>query len=268
MTGDNLSSPVRQPLLSVEISVDYPGKEGVLSGVALEVFPNETVGLVGQSGSGKTTLAMAILRLLDQTGARTKGRINLLDQDLTRMSERQLRTVRGRLVALIPQSPASALNPVLRIDTQLREAWRAHSSQPFSMVQTRVRHLFETVGLEAGEKFLKRFPSEISVGQAQRVLLVMALLHSPPLLIADEPTSALDVITQQEVLDLLARTARQQRMSMLFISHDLAAMARVCDRVAILHEGRIVESAPVSEVLRRPSHPFTKRLVSAIPQFK
>jgi ABC-type glutathione transport system ATPase component len=264
LTDSNLSDSARKPLLSVEISVDYPGKEGVLSSAALEVFPNETVGLVGQSGSGKTTLAMAILRLLDQAGARARGRINLLDQDLTHMSERQLRTVRGRLVALIPQSPANALNPVLRIGTQFREAWRAHSSQPFSAQQTRVQQLFETVGLEASENFLKRFPNELSVGQAQRVLLVMALLHFPPLLIADEPTSALDVITQQEVLDLLVRTAKQQRMSTLFISHDLAAMARVCDRVAILHEGRIVESGPVSEVLRRPSHPFTKRLVAAI----
>ena len=172
----------------------------------------------------------------------------------------------GGLVSLIPQSPAAALNPALRIGTQLREAWR-HIPQPWSTQQDRVGGLFETVGLPAGELFLKRFPGEISVGQAQRVLIMIALLHSPPLLIADEPTSALDVITQREVLDLLARTARQRQMSTLFISHDLPAIAGLCQRLAILHEGEIVECGPVEKVLSAPAHPYTKRLVAAVPKW-
>lgn len=256
------------PLLSAEISVDYPGQKTVLRRARIEVFPDEMVGLVGQSGSGKTTLALAILRLLDHTGARVYGRTTLLGQDLASLDERRLRKVRGRLVGLVPQSPAAALNPALRIGTQLREAWRAHSSEPWSSQERRVSGLFETVGLSPGEVFMKRFPGEISVGQAQRVLIMMALLHSPPLLLADEPTSALDVITQREVLDLLIRTAKERRMSVLLISHDLAAIASLCQRLAILHEGEVVETGPVKTVLGAPAHPFTKRLVAAVPKWQ
>lgn len=256
------------PLLSTEVSVDYPGGKTVLRRARIDVFPDEMVGLVGQSGSGKTTLAHAILRLLDHTGARVSGRTSLLGQDLAGLDERRLRAVRGRLVSLIPQSPAAALNPALRIGTQLCEAWRAHSSEPWSSQAKRVAGLFETVGLGPSEVFMKRFPGEISVGQAQRVLIMMALLHSPPLLIADEPTSALDVITQREVLDLLVRTAKERRMSVLFISHDLAVVAGLCQRLAILHEGEIVETGSVKAVLERPAHPFTKRLVAAVPKWQ
>jgi ABC-type glutathione transport system ATPase component len=255
------------PVLSAEISVDYPGRSGVLRRASIDVFPCETVGLVGQSGSGKSTLALAILRLLDHTGARVHGRTMLLGQDLMGLDERGLRSVRGRLVSLVPQSPAAALNPALRIGTQLREAWRAHSIEPWSSQQERIAALFETVGLSSEESFLRRFPSQISVGQAQRVLIMMALLHSPPLLIADEPTSALDLITQQEVLELLARTGRERHMSMLFISHDLPAIAGLCHRIAILHEGEIVECGPVETVLTAPRHPYTKQLIAAVPKW-
>jgi len=256
------------PVLSARIFVDYPEKKGVLRGASLEIFPREVVGLVGQSGSGKSTMALAIMGLLDHTGAHLRGERVLLGQDLTRLDERQLRALRGRLVSLIPQSPTTALNPALRIGTQLREAWRAHSSEPWSRQEERVTKLLTTVGLSPREAFLKRFPSQISTGQAQRVLILMALLHSPPLLIADEPTSAIDVITQREVLDLLARTGRERHMSMLFISHDLLAIAGLCHRLAILHEGEIVECGPVKSVLAAPTHPYTKRLVAALPKWE
>lgn len=251
----------------MEISVDYPGRPGVLRKASIEVFPGEIVGLVGQSGSGKSTLALAILRLLEHTGARIHGRTTLLGEDLTHADERQLRSVRGRLASLIPQSPSAALNPALRIGTQLREAWRAHSAEPWASQQERVSQLFATVGLSPGEAFLKRFPSQISVGQAQRVLIMMALLHSPPLLIADEATSALDVITQREVLDLLVRIGRERHMSILFISHDLLAIAGLCHRLAILHDGEIVECGPVGSVLADPQHPYTKQLIAAVPKW-
>jgi len=257
-----------EPVLSAEISVDYPERKGVLRCASIEVFRDETLGLVGQSGSGKTTLALAILRLLGHTGAHVYGRTMLLGRDLACANEREWRSVRGRLVGLVPQSPAAALNPALRIGTQLREAWRAHSSEPWAGQRERVSALFENVGLSPGESFLKRFPAEISVGQAQRVLIMMALLHSPPLLIADEPTSALDLITQREVLDLLARTGQQRHMSMLFISHDLVAIAGLCHRLAILHEGEIVECGPVKSVLAAPRHPYTQKLVAAVPKWE
>jgi ABC-type dipeptide/oligopeptide/nickel transport system ATPase component len=165
---------------------------------------------------------------------------------------------------MIPQSPAAALNPALRIGTQLAEAWRAHSREPWSRELPRVTDLLHTVGLSPAEVFLRRFPAEISVGQAQRVLLVMALLHAPPLLIADEPTSALDAITHREILDLLVGLGQQRRMSMLFISHDLLSVASVCDRLAILHAGEIVESGPVQRIIFAPQHPYTKRLIDAV----
>ena len=259
-----ISSP--GAVLSADISVDYPERKGVLQGACIEVFPGEIVGLVGQSGSGKSTLALAILRLLDHARATVTGRIELLNQDLRGCSERQLRDIRGRLVSLIPQSPAAALNPALRIGTQLREAWRAHSSEPWSGQEEFISELLAIAGLWPQQVFLKSFPGQISVGQAQRVLIIMALLHSPPLLIADEPTSALDVITQREILDLLVRIRKEKKMGMLFISHDLLTVAAICDRLAILHSGKVVECGPAKSVLADPQHPYTKQLIAAAPK--
>lgn len=255
-------------VLSTDLSVDYPKRPGVLRGVRIAVSTGEIMGLVGQSGSGKSTLALAILGLLDHTGAHVQGRILFLGRDLARCKEREMRGIRGRLVSLIPQSPSAALNPALRIGTQLREAWRAHSRLPWSSQAQRVMEMLLSAGLPADEPFLRRFPGQISVGQAQRVLIVMALLHAPSLLIADEPTSALDLITQREVLDLLAGIGRARGMSILFISHDLLAVAALCDRIGILHNGEIVECGTVKDVLKSPQHPYTKRLVQAVPKWE
>jgi ABC-type glutathione transport system ATPase component len=238
------------PVLSTDVSVDYPQKKGVLRGVRLDVLPGEMMGLVGESGSGKSTFALAIPRLLGHTGARVTGRIELLGRELGGAPERELRDVRGRLVSLVPQSPLSALNPALRLESHLREAWKAHSRDPWTDQRERIAKLFDAAGLPAEESFLRRRPGEISVGQAQRVLIVMALLHAPPLIIADEPTSALDVVTAGEVLDLLDRMGREHGSSILFISHDLAAVAERCGRAAILKDGIIAECGPVEEIVR------------------
>ena len=212
-------------------------------------------------------MALAILGLLGHTGAGVSGRTMLLGRDLMDCNQRQLREVRGRLISLVPQSPVAALNPALRIETQLREAWRAHSREPWSCQKERVARRLEGAGLSSPEAFLRRFPRQISVGQAQRVLIVMALLHAPPLLIADEPTSALDVITQREVLDLLANLNAERQMSMLFISHDLPTVTAICHRLAILHTGEIVECGPVKQVLANPQHPYTRQLIAAAPKW-
>jgi ABC-type dipeptide/oligopeptide/nickel transport system ATPase component len=212
-------------------------------------------------------MALAILGLLGHTGAGVSGRTMLLGRNLMDCDQRELREVRGRLISLVPQSPVTALNPALRIETQLREAWRAHSRQPWSCQKERVARRLEGAGLSSPEAFLRRFPRQISVGQAQRVLIVMALLHTPPLLIADEPTSALDVITQREVLDLLANLSAERQMSMLFISHDLPTVTAICHRLAILHTGEIVECGPVKQVLANPQHPYTRQLIAAAPKW-
>ena len=236
----------------------------MLRDLTIDVNRGEIVGLVGESGCGKSTLALSILKLLDHSGARVEGTVVLHGEDLMQLSERQMRNVRGRQVSLIPQSASSALNGALRIGTQLREAWIAHSKESWSRQLPRIRGLLQSCGLPSDDGFLKRYPDQISLGQAQRVLIVMAVLHGPALLIADEPTSALDVVTQRDVLQLLKRINHEQRMSVLFIYHDLSTVAALCDRIAILHEGVIVESAAVQSVLTSPSHPYTQELVAAV----
>ncbi len=249
------------PLLSLHLTVDYPGRSGVLREVSLEMEPGEILGLVGQSGSGKSTLALAILRLLEARGGRAAGRLRFQGRDLTALVERQMRAVRGRDIALVLQSPLAALNPFLRIGAQLTEAWRAHATGklPFG-------ELLDMVRLPADAGFLRRYPRQLSVGQAQRVLIAMAVMHRPALVVADEPTSALDAITQAEILELFGRLNRELGTAILYISHDLASVGALCHRLAILHDGRIVETGPTAEVFANPAHPYARRLIAALPK--
>jgi peptide/nickel transport system ATP-binding protein len=252
-------------LLSAHLSVSYAGK-AVLRGVEFEIRRGEVLGLVGQSGSGKSTLAMAILGLLDAKRARVEGTINFQDCDLLRLRERELRERRGRVLALVLQSPLSSLNPALKIRTQLKEAWRAHASGPSADCDRAIRAALESVSLPSSDEFLSKYPSQMSVGQAQRVLIAMAVTHRPALLIADEATSALDVITQSEILALFRELNRSTGMAILYISHDLASVAGICDRIAILHEGQIVECNATAAIFANPEHEYTKRLMAAMPQ--
>jgi ABC-type dipeptide/oligopeptide/nickel transport system ATPase component len=174
--------------------------------------------------------------------------------------------VRGREIALVPQSPIAALNPALTIGAQFREAWGAHSNAPFEAFAPRLAELLASVSLPADAPFLRRRPRELSVGIAQRVLIAMALVHGPSLILADEPTSALDMITQSEILELLARVNRERNTAILYISHDLLSVAALCHRVAILHQGHIVECRATSEIFRAPQHPYTRHLIAAIPK--
>lgn len=252
------------PLLALRLSVDYPGRPEVLRDVRLEMAPGELLGLAGASGSGKSTLALAIMRLLDFRGGRARGEILFEGQDLLRLPETEMRRLRGRRIALVLQSPLAALNPYLRIARQFREVWAAHVRGGEEEFRRRVAGLLESVGLPSDESFLRRYPGQLSVGQAQRVLIAMAILHRPALLVADEPTSALDPITQADLLDLLVRLNRELGMGVLLISHDLLWTARLCHRVAVLHEGKIVECAAPEQLLSRPAHPYVRRLVAAL----
>jgi peptide/nickel transport system ATP-binding protein len=252
-------------LLSAHLAVSYAGK-AVLRDVEFEIRRGEVLGLVGQSGSGKSTLAMAILGLLDAKRSRVEGTINFQDCDLLRLSERELRERRGRVLALVLQSPLSSLNPALKIRTQLKEAWRAHASGSSADCDRAIRAALESVSLPPSDEFLSKYPSQMSVGQAQRVLIAMAVTHRPALLIADEATSALDVITQSEILALFRELNRSTGMAILYISHDLASVAGICDRIAILHEGQIVECNATEAIFANPQHEYTKRLMAAMPQ--
>ena len=252
------------PFLSLRLSVDYATKPGVLRNLELEVREGEVMGLIGHSGSGKSTVALSILRLLGLKGGKASGAIFLRGRDLMLASEREMRSIRGREIGLVLQSPLSSLNPALRIGTQLNEAWRAHANGGGD-VRASLRQALRSVSLPDDDEFLRRYPSQLSVGQAQRVLIGMAILHRPALLITDEPTSALDPITQSEILSLFATLNRDLKMAILYISHDLLSVASICHRVAILHEGEIVECAAPRDVFNRPSHPYTQKLVASLP---
>jgi ABC-type glutathione transport system ATPase component len=260
-------------LLSAQVTVRYPGKAPVLRGISFEIARGEVVGLVGQSGSGKSTLALAILGLLDRQRAIVEGNIFFQGVDLLTLRERKLRSLRGRSLSLVLQSPLASLNPALEIRTQLKEAWRAHSDRNATSEDCdhAIQSSLKSVSLPSTDAdnrrdFLTKRASQLSVGQAQRVLIAMAILHRPALLIADEATSALDVITQSEILELFARLHRESGMSILYISHDLPSVAGICQRIAILHEGQIVECGPSEQIFTAPTHEYTRRLMSALPQ--
>jgi ABC-type glutathione transport system ATPase component len=255
----------RVALLSAHLSVQYGNKPPVLRDVQLEIQRGEVLGLIGQSGSGKSTLAMAILGLIDRKRVDTQGSIFFEGSDLLTLREAELRSLRGRKIALVLQSPLSSLNPALKIRTQLRETWRAHASGSSSDCDSTIRKALESVSLPSDDDFLRKYPAQMSVGQAQRVLIAMAIVHRPALLIADEATSALDVITQAEILKLFRDLNQNSGMAILYISHDLASVAGICDRVAILHQGEIVESGNTQKVLTSPSHEYTQRLLAAMP---
>ena len=252
-------------LLSLRISVDYPGKPGVLRDLALDVGRQEILGLVGQSGCGKSTLSLAILKLLYLKRAQARGSIHFNGRDLMTLGEREVRSLRGKEIGLILQSPMSSLNPALRIGTQLAEAWKVHQRGSAVECRDALRDALQNVSLPGEQDFLRRYPSQLSVGQAQRVLIAMAVLHKPPLLIADEPTSALDLITQAEILQLFASLSTKFGISILYISHDLLSVATIAHRVAVMHQGEIVECRSTAELFQNPIHPYTQQLIRSLP---
>ena len=257
---------MNQPFLSLSLTVNYRNRPQVLKNAFLQMRQGEVLGLIGQSGSGKSTLALSILRLLELKGGSATGSILFQGRNLLEVKERDMRSIRGREIGLVLQSPLSSLNPALRIGTQLMEAWRAHAAGSREEGRHRIEDALASVSLPHDQEFLRRLPSQLSVGQAQRVLIAMAVLHRPALLIADEPTSALDVITQSEVLALFRKLNQELGTGILYISHDLLSVSSICDRIAILNEGEIVECGPTGQIFNHPSHAYTKRLIEALPE--
>ena len=252
------------PLLQVRLKATY-GKHDVLKDLHFDLCAGEALGLVGTSGAGKTTLVMALLGLLPFRGGTVSGEVLLDGVNLLTMPPREARRVRGKLISLIPQSPMTALNPAVSLRSHFEEAWRAHESAGRKALESRLKQLMDEVQLpDATESFLRSKPGQISVGQAQRVLIALALLHRPSILIADEPTSALDPVTQVEIIKLLRQLNHRHGTALLYISHDLISVLQLCERVLVLHLGTIAESVRVSEI-EQARHPAMLSLLGALP---
>ena len=252
-----------EPLLQVNLSAGY-GKRTVIHDFRFCLHAGERVGLVGTSGAGKSTLLLALLGLLPWRAGWASGEVRLNGTNLLGLKEREARQIRGKTVALVPQSPTSALNSALSLQTHFGEAWRAHEPADKPRLARRLETLLHRVNLPSDPAFLKRKPGEISVGQAQRCALALALLHRPALLIADEPTSALDPATQVDVLDLLREASNDEGTALLFVSHDLLCVLRLCTRIALLHEGSLAECMETRD-LASTRHPALQALLRTLP---
>lgn len=256
------------PLLIIkDLSISF-GSHTAVDRISFQIAPGETLGLVGESGSGKSATSLALLRLLPPSATVT-GKIAFGGYDLLALSEAEMRRRRGREIAMIFQEPMTALNPVMPVGAQIAEAVRAHHPElSGAEVRNRVLESMHEVALPEPERRLRDYPHQFSGGQRQRILIAMAIVNRPRLLIADEPTTALDVTVQAQILALLNRLRKSHNLSMLFISHDLAVVSQVADRVAVMQHGEIVEQAPAAQIFGAPQHPYTRRLLASAPTMR
>jgi peptide/nickel transport system ATP-binding protein len=256
------------PVLQVDqLSVAF-GDRTAVSAISFTIAEGETLGLVGESGSGKSATSLAILRLLPPS-ATTSGRIAFNGTDLLSLDAAAMRRHRGRDIAMIFQEPMTALNPVMQVGAQIAEAVRAHNPDlSRKAVREKVVAAMLQVGLPDVERRRRDYPHQFSGGQRQRILIAMSIVNRPRLLIADEPTTALDVTVQAQILELLRELRDIHRLSMLFVSHDLAVVSQIADRVAVMQQGSIVELSPARELFLHPQHPYTRKLLSAAPTMK
>ncbi|MGM7668976.1 ABC transporter ATP-binding protein [Microbacterium sp. A93] len=257
------------PLLSVQgLAVDFSTLDGpvhAVEGVDLEISAGETVAIVGESGSGKSTTAMAIIGLLAGGGRITAGSIRLDGREISQAPEREMRTIRGRDIGLVPQDPMSNLNPVAKIGTQVAETLLAHGLATRHNVSAKVVEALEAAGLPDAAKRAKQYPHEFSGGMRQRALIAIGMACNPRLLIADEPTSALDVTVQRTILDQIGAMTRELGTAVLLITHDLGLAAERAERVIVMHRGKVVEQGAARQILEAPQHPYTQSLVAAAP---
>jgi oligopeptide/dipeptide ABC transporter ATP-binding protein len=257
------------PLLSVrDLSVSFHGLEGVsrvLENVRLDVMPGEILGLVGESGCGKSVMARALLRLLPSPPAKFSGEAIFRGENLLTVSAKRMREVRGGEISMIFQEPMTSLNPVFTVGQQMSEVLRLHTGAAASKARDICVSMLRQVNMPDPERAFSRYPHELSGGMRQRVMIAMELSCNPALLIADEPTTALDVTVQGQVLALLAELTRSRGVSTLFITHDMGVVAQLCERVAVMYAGKLVELVPVAELFERPLHPYSQGLIAAIP---
>jgi oligopeptide/dipeptide ABC transporter ATP-binding protein len=238
-----------------------------VDGVSFTVAEGETLGLVGESGSGKSMTCLSILRLTPRPAARILGGRVLLDgEDLLAKSEREMQRIRGRRVAMILQDPMSSLNPVFSIGMQVREPLASYHGLSGRALASRAVELLAAVGISSPAERLRAFPHQLSGGMRQRVVGAMAISSPPRLLIADEPTTSLDLTIQAQYLRMLKDLQARYRLAMIFVTHNLGIVAKICDRVAVMYAGRIVEAGPVEAIFAAPRHPYTRALLASVPR--
>ncbi|WP_422117107.1 dipeptide ABC transporter ATP-binding protein [Brachybacterium sp. UNK5269] len=263
------STDRERPLLEIrDLEITFTTSSGPVQGVreaSLEVYPGETVAIVGESGSGKSTTAMAIAHLLADNGSITRGHILFEGRDITHLSEKEIRVLRGDQVGLVPQDPMSNLNPMWKVGSQIRETLLANGVAKGAEAKARTVQLLEEAGLADASRRAGQYPHEFSGGMKQRALIAMGLAARPKLLVADEPTSALDVTVQQQILDHLDTLTEELGVAVLLITHDLGLAAERAQHLVVMYKGRVVESGPAIELLQNPQHPYTKRLIAAAP---
>jgi oligopeptide/dipeptide ABC transporter ATP-binding protein len=257
------------PVLEVRnLTVEFRSEDAWLravDGVSFAVGGGEIVGLVGESGAGKTLTSEAILRLIRCPPGRITGEVRFRGQNLLELDEAALARIRGREIAMIFQNPQASLNPVFRVGDQLVEAMALHRSEPRRTLRQRAVEILSRVGIPSPAARAADYPHQFSGGMAQRVMIGMGISCVPSLLIADEPTTALDVTIQAQVLALIRRLAREMRMAVLLVSHDLGIISQMCDRVLVMYAGRIVEEASIARIFAAPAHPYTRALIDCLP---
>jgi oligopeptide transport system ATP-binding protein len=256
-------------LLQVEnLSVALPTRSGyhkAVDDVSFAVDAGEVMGIAGESGSGKTITALSLFGLLP-AGARTSGSIRLDGAELLKLTSKQLRTIRGRQIAMVSQDPATALHPILSIGTQITEHMRHHLGVSKGEALSRAAELLATVRIPDPEQALRSYPGQFSGGMRQRIAIAVALAAEPRLLVADEPTTALDVTVQAGILRLLDRLCRERGLAVIVITHDLGVMSATARRLCVMYAGRLAEAGPTSELLASPRHPYTRGLLDALPR--
>lgn len=268
MAGNNMATPLVQ---FEDLTIRLPARgdrPNAIENVSFTVAEGEIVCVVGESGSGKSVSASALMGLLPRGLSIASGRAVFCGETVSELSPARLRNLRGREIAMIFQEPLSALNPVMRIGAQIQELFDAHGTYPGNAGRRRALELMGYVGLPDVERLIDAYPFQLSGGQRQRVVIAMALALDPKLILADEPTTALDVTTQAQVLELLLKIRREKGTAILFVTHDFGVVADLADRVVVMEKGRLVEQGPVDEVLHRPQHPYTKKLIAAVPRLR
>jgi oligopeptide/dipeptide ABC transporter ATP-binding protein len=257
-------------LLSVEdLRVEFSTRRGTVyavNGISFSVAPGETLGIVGESGCGKSVTALAVLGLLPRNGRVRSGHAVLEGRDLLRQSDRALRAIRGREVAMIFQDPMTSLNPVLTIGRQIREALETHFGLKRKEAEERAAELIDRVGIPSAHARLRDYPHQFSGGMRQRAMIAMALACEPKLLIADEPTTALDVTIQAQILDLLRGLVEEEHAALILITHDLGVVAGMCERVNVMYAGMFMETGTAEQLFAAPRHPYTLGLLQSVPR--